>query len=428
MPAGGQRQTGDALREEDSVHAGASRLSAAGDRSRSRDLLGFYRTGSRDGGFEAGIEIALNRILVSPKFLFRIERDPANVAPGTLYRVSDLELASRLSFFLWSSIPDDELWIGRARQAEGPCGAGTAGAADARAIRRSKALVSNFAGQWLYLRNLRSPLRRIQDVFPDFDENLREAFQHETELFFESICARTAACSDLLDADYTFLNERLARHYGIPNVYGSHFRRVTLSDEDRRGLLGQGSILTVTSYAEHGPRRCCAASGCWKTSWARRRRRRRRTSPALKEAHEDGKVLTMRQRMEQHRANPACASCHAQMDPLGFALENFDAIGRWRTDRSGCARSMRPECFPTAPSFEGPADFATVLLTSARGIRRDRHRTAAHLRPGPRGRVLRSAGDPQDHAGAAPGDYRWSSLILGIVKSTPFQMRRSREP
>ncbi|MCZ6489178.1 MAG: DUF1592 domain-containing protein, partial [Acidobacteria bacterium] len=287
-------------------------------------LLGFYRDrrseGRSEGGFEEGIQTALQRILVDPEFLFRIERDPANVVPGAAYRISDLELASRLSFFLWSSIPDDEL-LGLAErgQLQDP------EVLDRQVRRmladsRSKSLVSNFAGQWLYLRNVQAVWPN-PDVFPDFAANLREAFQKETELFFESILREDRSVLDLLNADYTFVNERLARHYGIPNIYGSHFRRVTLSDENRRGLLGQGSILTVTSYATR-------TSPTLRGKWVLEQLLGTPPLPpppdvpSLEEKKDDdGKPLTMRQQMELHRVKPACASCHKSMDPLGFALE-----------------------------------------------------------------------------------------------------------
>ena len=388
-------------------------------------LLGFYRTGNGEGGFEAGIELALNRMLVSPKFLFRTEPDPASAAPGSVYRISDLELASRLSFFLWSSIPDDQLLdVAIAGTLKNPA---VLEQQVRRMLRdaRATALVSNFAGQWLLLRNMRS-VAPDQEVFQDFDENLREAFQRETELFFESIMRENRSVLDLLDADYTFLNGRLARHYGIPNVFGSHFRRVSLSGQERRGLLGQGSILTVSS----DPNR---SSPTLRGKWVMENILGTppppppANVPSLREAHEDGKVLTMRQRLEQHRTNPACASCHNQMDPLGFALENFDGIGRWRTaevnvpvDASGI--------MPDGTAFRGPSELRTVLR------RRPEEFVATiseRLLTYALGRSVEYYDQPVIRAimrDAAPGHYRWSSLVLGIVKSTPFQMRRASAP
>ncbi|MSO46168.1 MAG: DUF1592 domain-containing protein [Acidobacteria bacterium] len=388
-------------------------------------LVGFYRTGNREGGFEAGIELALNRILVSPKFLFRSEPDPVNAAPGTVYRISDLELASRLSFFVWSSIPDDQLLDAAvAGRLKNPA------ALEQQVHRmlrdaRSKALVSNFAGQWLLLRNIRS-VAPDQEVFQDFDENLRDAFQRETELFFESIMRENRSVLDLLDADYTFLNERLARHYGIPNVFGNHFRRVSLNGQERRGLLGQGSILTVSSYPN---RTSPTLRGKWvmENILGTPPPPPPANVPSLKEAHEDGKVLTMRQRLEQHRTNPVCASCHNQMDPLGFALENFDGIGQWRTsevnvpvDSSGV--------LPDGTAFRGPSELRTVLR------RRPEEFVATlneRLLTYALGRSVEYFDLPVVRAimrDAAPGGYRWSSLVLGIVKSTPFQMRRTLAP
>ena len=330
-----------------------------------------------------------------------------------------------MSFFLWSSIPDDEL-LGLAER-----GQLQDSAMLEQQVRRmladprSEALVSNFAGQWLYLRNVQAVWPN-PDVFPRFMANLREAFQRETELFFESMLREDRSVLDLLNADYTFLNERLARHYGIRNVSGSHFRRVTLSDENRRGLLGQGSILTVTSYATR-------TSPVLRGKWVLEQllgippQPPPPDVPSLGKDTEDGKLLTVRQQMEKHRANPACASCHKLMDPLGFALENFDATGKWRTHEAN-APVDASGVLPDGTEFQGPAELRKLLLSRpeqlvqtvteklltyalGRGVE---YTDAPYVR-----RILREA---------APGDYRWSSLILGIVNSTAFQMRRSREP
>jgi hypothetical protein len=371
--------------------------------------------------------MALQRMLVSPEFLFRIERDPvpqSGMAPDTAYRISDLELASRLSFFLWSSIPDDEL-LGLAERGRLKDPAVLEQQVQRMlADSRSKALVSNFAGQWLYLRNVRAVFPDPQ-AFPDFDENLREAFQRETELFFESTLREDRSVLDLLDANYTFLNERLARHYGVPNIRGSHFRRVPLSDEQRRGLLGHGSILTVTSYAN---RTSPVLRGKWVLDniLGTPPPPPPPNVPDLEDRAEDGRLLSVRQRMEQHRANPACASCHRQMDPLGFALENFDALGRWRT-ADGATPIDASGVLSDGTKFQGPAGLRNVLLSRPEQFvctvtekllmyalgRRVEYYDAPAVR-----KILREA---------ASNDYRWSSIILGIVNSTAFQMRRSRE-
>jgi len=387
-------------------------------------LLGPYQIG-RQGGFETGIERALQRILVSPEFLFRIERDPKNIEPGTVYPVSDLELASRLSFFLWSSIPDDQLLdVADEGQLRDP-------AVLEKQVRRmladprSKALVTNFAGQWLYLRNIASVAPDLGE-YPEFDENLRGAFQRETELFFDSMLHEDHSVVDLLNADYTFLNERLARHYGIENVYGSHFRRVALSDEERKGLLGKGSILTATSYAN---RTSPVLRGKWvlENILGTPPPPPPPNVPALEEPTGESKPLTMRERMEKHRANPACAVCHTRMDPLGFALENFDAIGGWRTTEAGIPIDASGT-LPDGTQFEGVPGLRDILLE-----RRDEFvlNVTEKLLTYALGRGAEYYDAPAVRSimrEAAPDDYRWSSLITGIVRSPPFQMRRSEEP
>ena len=298
-----------------------------------RGPLALYREARADGGFEAGIEMALSAVLVSPEFLFRVEPDPAGVPPKTAYRVSDVELASRLSFFLWSSIPDDELLdVAIAGKLHEP-------AVLERQVRRmladarSRALVSNFAAQWLHLRNLDSITPDMR-LFPDFDDNLRQAFRRETELFFDSILREDRSVLDLLRANYTFVNERLAKHYGIPHVYGSHFRRITLDDDSwRGGLLRQGSILTVTSYAT---RTSPVLRGKWilDNLLGVPPPPPLPDVPALKDNTVDGN-LSVRERLAEHRSNAICAACHNLMDPVGLSLEKFDAIGRRRTVESG---------------------------------------------------------------------------------------------
>jgi len=385
-----------------------------------RPLLGLYKTGRSTGGFEAGIRTALQGMLVDPEFLFRIERDPKNSAPGAVYRISDLELASRLSFFLWSSIPDDELLKlaeqGRLKDPKIVDQQVRRMLADAR----SKALVNNFAGQWLYLRNLRT---KFPDpaAYPEFDDNLRQAMEKETELFFDSIVREDRSVVDLLNADYTFLNERLAEHYGIPNIRGSQFRRVTLSDENRRGILGQGSILAVTSYPT---RTAPTLRGKWllENILGTPPPPPPPNVPSLKDDRE-ANTLTMRKRMEQHRENPACASCHKLMDPLGFALENFDAIGMWRTKQGATPIDASGE-LPDGTKFQGPAELRQILLSKREQFVEtvsEKLLTYALGRgveyydmPAVR-KIVRDAG---------PSEYKWSSIVLGIVRSAPFQMRK----
>jgi hypothetical protein len=293
---------------------------------------------------------------------------------------------------------------------------------------RSEALISNFAGQWLYLRNMRKVVPD-PETFPEFDENLRDAFLKETQMFMESMLREDRSVLDLLRADYTFLNERLARHYGIPNIYGSHFRRVTLNDESRMGLVGQGSLLTVTSY----PTR---TSPTFRGKWLLENILGSPPPPppdavpSLKDRGADGTILTsVREQMEQHRKNPACAGCHARMDPLGFALENFDAIGRWRaSDGAGNGAIDATGVLPDGTKFQGPAELRKLLLSRGEEI----VTTATEkLLTYALGRGVEYYDAPAVRTivrEAAPGDYRWSSLILGIVKSAPFQMRRSHEP
>ena len=394
-----------------------------------RPLLTSYEHGRREGGgFEDGIRWAVEALLVSPKFLFRIERDPANVPPGTPYRIGDLELASRLSFFLWSSIPDDELIDLAAR------GELSEPAVLAEQVRRmlddprSHALVENFTGQWLYLRNLRT-VAPDATQFPEFDDNLRHALRRETELFVESQLREDRSVRDLLGADYTFLNERLARHYGIPNVYGNHFRRVTYGDDRRAGLLGHGSILTVTSYPH---RTSPVVRGKWllENLLGAPPPPPPPDVPDLPENEGGDKPATMRERMAQHRANPVCASCHAKIDPLGFALENFDAVGRWRA-RDGAADTPidASGALPDGAEFDGPASFRDALLREPWGTEFVTTVTEKLLTYA-LGRGLEYYDGPvarQIMREASPGNYRWSSLILGIVESTPFQMRRSSD-
>jgi hypothetical protein len=385
----------------------------------------FFKDARSEGDFDAGIEMAIRAILTSPEFLFRVERDPSNAKPNENYRISDVELASRLSFFLWSSIPDDELLnLAIQNKLHDPT------VLDQQTRRmmadsRSKALVTNFAGQWLYLRNLAAATPDAR-LFPDFDDNVRQAMKQETELFFESIVKEDRSVMDLLGANYTYLNERLARHYGIPNVYGSNFRRVTLaSDTMRGGLLGQGSILTVTSY---GNRTSPVLRGKWilENILGTPPPPPPGNVPPLEDPSPVAKAQTMRERMAQHRTNAACSGCHQLMDPIGLAVENFDAIGRWRNRGEGDTPIDAAGALPSGATFTGvaglrkalldrPEEFATTatekLLTYALGRGLDYYDapTVRAITREARGR-----------------DYRFSSLITGVINSTPFQMRRSQ--
>jgi hypothetical protein len=385
-------------------------------------LLDLYRSGRADGNFDHGIGTALQAILVSPEFLFRIERDPEGVAPDTPYRISDVELASRLSFFLWSSIPDDEL-LNLAEQ--GKLKDPAVLEQEMRrmlADPRSKALVENFAGQWLYVRNLRQVSPDLSE-FPYFDEELRLAMQEETTLFFENILREDRSALDLLQADYTFLNERLARHYGIPNVYGSHFRRVALKDEARKGVLGHGSFLTVTSHAN-------------KTSPVRRGKWVLENLlgtpppppppnvPSLEEKNKEGKLLTMREQMAQHRDNAACSGCHKLMDPIGFAFENFNAVGQWRTAELEAPIDASGVLYDGS-KFQGPVEFREVLLDHREQFLRTLTEKLLTYALGREADYYDAPAIRKITREAAASDYRWSSLILQIIRSTPFQMRRS---
>jgi mono/diheme cytochrome c family protein len=387
-------------------------------------LMDFYQAGRKQGTFDSGIESAIRLILASPKFLFRDEPDPPNVAAGAIYAVSDLELASRLSFFLWSSIPDDELLNAAVEgKLKDP-------AVLERQVRRmlgdarSDALVRNFAAQWLFLRNLQTFVADQQE-FPNFDENLRQSFRRETELFFQNIIREDRSVIDLIDANYTFVNERLARHYGIPNIYGTRFRRVTLADENRRGLLGQGSVLTVTSYPN---RTSPVLRGKWilDNLLGTPPPAPPPNVPDLKDAHEGGKVLSVRERMEEHRANSACATCHRVMDPLGFSLENFDATGQWRTKEEAGPVDASGR-LADGTEVDGPVALRQALLKHPETFART---MTEKLLTYSLGRGLEYYDMPVVRAiarDAAASNYRFSSLVMGIVKSTPFQMKRAYE-
>ena len=387
-------------------------------------LLEYFEDGRRRGGFEGGIELALRKVLVSPEFLFRIERDPVDVGPAVPYRLSDLELASRLSFFLWSTIPDDELLAAAETGRLGDSAELRRQVERMLADPRSRALVDNFAGQWLFLRNMRLVMPDPQ-AFPEFDDNLREAFSAETELFLLSQLREDKSVLDMLTADYTFLNERLARHYGIPGVYGSHHRLVSLTDPNRHGLLGHGSVLTVTSYAN---RTSPVLRGKWllENLLGAPPPPPPADVPALKEIGEEGVApSSVRERLELHRQNPACATCHAQMDPLGFALENFDAIGRWRTTGEGGAPIDASATTPDGTTISGPGDLAQLLTSQPELFAAT---VVEKLMTYALGRGVEHYDSPVVRAvvrEAADEGYRWSALISGIVSSSPFQMRMS---
>ena len=384
-------------------------------------LVEFYNQGRLDGGFEVGIQFALERVLVSPDFLFRIEQDPADAQPGAMYAISDIELASRMSFFLWSSLPDDELLNLAERGALREPGMLEQQVQRMMADPRADAFIKNFVGQWLYLRNLED-FYPDPAAFPEFDENLRTALQRETELFIDDQIRSDASLLDLLRADYTFVNERLARHYGIPGVYGSRYRKVTVDGNQRGGLLGHGGLMMVTSYPN-------------------------RTSPVLRgkfvlenllggpppepppnvpalETSSDGKILTMREAMVMHRENPACRVCHAAMDPIGFSLENYDVVGKWRREFAGQPIDASG-LLPDGNTFDGPDGLQGLLLERPDDLVGT---ITEKLMRFALGRSLEYYDMPEVRAvvrAASVENYRWSSIILGVVESTPFQMRRT---
>jgi mono/diheme cytochrome c family protein len=391
-------------------------------------VIGFYRAGRQQRDFDRGIQVALQRVLASPKFVFRAEREPAQLPAGRSYRLSDLELASRLSFFLWSSIPDEELLkvAGEGRLQEP--------AVLERQVRRmladakSERFVSNFAGQWLYLRNLTNHQPNSM-MFPDFDDNLRQAFRREAELFFDSIVHEDRNVLDLMTADYTFVDERLARHYGIPNVYGSRFRRVTLTDEARKGLLGKGAILMVTS---HATRTSPVVRGKWILDNILNAPPPPPPGnvPPLPETEESGQVLSMRQRMEAHRRNPVCANCHRLFDPIGLAMENFDAVGRWRARDGG---SLGVPIDASGELLDGTKVDGVVSLRRAL-LRQPElfvDTVVEKMMTFALGRGVAATDMPSVRTiirDAARSDYRFSSLVLGIVKSPSFTMRIKTSP
>ncbi|MCY4660620.1 MAG: DUF1592 domain-containing protein [Acidobacteria bacterium] len=425
-PAGGGDESACAHDVLSSLARRAFRRPVAPDDDELGVLLDFYERGRSGGTFEDGIELALRRLLVSPEFLYRVAVEPEDLEPGTPYRLSDLELASRLSFFLWSSIPDDELLDAAER------GRLSDPAELERQVRRmvadprSETLTTNFAAQWLQLRNLETTVRPGDPFSVAFDESLRRSMLRETELFVDSIVRNDRSMVELLTADYTFLNERLGDHYGLPGVAGSHFRRVELPAADpRRGILGHGSILTLTS---HAIRTSPVLRGKWilDNLLGTPPPDPPANVPALNDQRTQAKRPTVRERLEAHRDNPACSACHAMIDPTGFALENFDAIGRWREvdesfnpiDPSGVlpdGRAFGDVAGMRQALVADPEQFVTTvtekLMTYALGRGLDYYDMPS-LR-----RIVR---------GAAEDDYRIQSVILGIVASDPFLMRRSQ--
>ncbi len=385
-------------------------------------LLKLYSEGQGRGGFETGIRLALQTILVSPEFLFRVELDPEGAAPGAVHKIDGIELASRLSFFLWSSIPDEALLAAAEREELDNPQVLEREVKRMLADPRAKSLVTNFAGQWLFLRNI-DRIAPDPAAFPNFDENLREAFRTETEMLIASIMNEDKSILDLLTAEYTFVNDRLAEHYGIAGIYGSEFRRVPVRDENRRGLLGHASILTVTSY----PNR---TSPTIRGKWVLEQLLGTPPPPPppnVPSLAENANVqeMSMRERMELHRANPACAACHRMMDPLGFSLENYDGLGRWRdTAGPGTGSIDASGVLPDGAAFNGPSGLREVLMSKSDRFAEtftERLLTYAlgrgveeYDRPVIRKIVREASGHGQ----------RWSDIVLGIVTSTPFQMRR----
>jgi hypothetical protein len=390
-------------------------------------LIDFYRKGRAGtrgrSAFDRGVEAALQFILASPEFLIRFEQDPPSVAHDAAYRLNDVALASRLSFFLWSSLPDDQLLtLASQGKLSNPV------VLDQQVMRmladaRSQALVANFAEQWLHLRNLKSSAPDLE-AFPDFDDNLRQAMKEETSLFFDSVVREDRSVVDLLNADYTFINERLARHYGIPDIYGSQFRRVKVTSEARRGLLGQASLLTVTSYPN---RTSPVERGKWVLTnlLGVPPQPPPPNIPSLDTTSTDGRVLSLRERMEKHRANPTCAGCHKVMDPIGFALESYDGIGRWRKTEDGAPIDTSGTLFNGA-TIDGVVGLRRNIVAHPEifvGVMTEKMLTYALGRgleyydmPAVR-RIVRDA---------KTKDFRFSSIVLGVARSTPFQMKEAR--
>ncbi len=386
-------------------------------------LMSLYKQGAGTGGFESGIRLALQKILVSPDFIFRAELDPADVAGGSVRRLGDIELASRLSFFLWSSIPDDELLAVAERGELSDPSMLERQVKRMLADPRSQALVQNFVGQWLFLRNIPKMQPDIT-AFTYFDDNLRRALEKETELVVENEMHEDHSIVNLLTTDYTFLNQRLAEHYGIEGIYGNEFRRVAVTDSKRYGLLGQASIMAVTAYPN---RTAPTIRGKWvlEQLLGTPPPPPPPNVPALK-IDENQKVLTMRQRMEEHRVSPQCAVCHRIMDPIGFALDNFDGLGKWR-DTEGDEVIDPSGVLPDGTPFDGPVGLRDILLSKKRQVFVENF--TERLLTYALGRGTEEYDQPvvrKIAREAAANNHRWSAIILGIVKSKPFQMIQTR--
>jgi hypothetical protein len=387
-------------------------------------MLSYFQQGKNDGNFDSGIRTAIQAIVANPQFVFRFERTPANVAPGSTYRISDLELASRLSFFLWSAPPDDQLiTLASQEKLKDP----TVLEQQVRRMvsdPRSAAMSQNFAGQWLRLQNLKD-LQPDDYQFPDYDKNLFDSMKRETEVFFDSLMREDHSAMDILTANYTYVDERLAKHYGIPNVTGPRFRKVAITDENRYGVLGQGSVLALTSVAT---RTSPVNRGKWVLNvlLGVAAPTPPPNVPPLKENAPDGKALSVRERMEAHRENEPCHSCHQIMDPLGFAFDNFDTLGQWRVKDAGFVID------PSGTLYDGtkvssPKDVRNAILNHSDAFLRGF--TSEMLMYGV-GRVIEPSDMPAVRAidrEAAKHNYRMSNIILGVVKSAPFQMRKAEE-
>ncbi len=388
-------------------------------------LMEVYRSGYELGGFERGIEHALRAVLVSPRFLFRVERDPEGLEEGSVYRVGDHELASRLSFFLWSSLPDEELLAAAELGRLGDPAEIERQVRRMLADRRAIALVANFAGQWLELRKV-SRIKPDERLFPEFDPELRHAMRRETELFVEDVLRHNRSVLELLDSDRSFLNDRLAKHYGIGGVHGSQFREVFLDDPRRGGLLGHGSILSVTSYPN---RTSVVIRGKWvlENLFGMPPPPPPPDIPELEEVAPEGGALALRELMALHSRNPTCASCHVRMDPIGFALENFDAIGRWR-DSDGTVEIDATGELPGRIKFDGPAGLKRVLVTHLRDA--FARTVVEKLLTYALGRGLDYYDGPTVRSivrDAEDSDYRLADLVVGVARSMPFRMRRIPE-
>jgi hypothetical protein len=382
-------------------------------------LMAFYRDGRASGGFDAGIRQGIERLLAAPNFIFRVEKTPADAKSGSVYRLPDLDVASRLSFFLWSSIPDDELLNTAIAGKLSDPGVLEHQVRRMLADPRADALVENFVAQWLQLGKLASVVPDA-DAYPEFDENLRDSMRRETEEFVKEQLHQDRDITELLSANYSYLNERLARHYGVPNVYGDRLRKVVFADGRRGGLLGQGAVLTLTSYPN---RTSVVLRGKWLLAnlLGAPPPPPPPDVPSLKEAGQDGQPRSLRSRMEQHRKNPVCAGCHRRMDPLGFSLENFDALGKWRTSADGEPIDASAS-LPDGSEFEGIAGLRALLISH----KDDYVRTlSAKLLAYAIGRGVEYYDEPAVRRiarDAAAGGERWSALLAAVVRSAPFSM------